>query len=454
MISEMFNTVHHKARFSGIRIVPVNAPSLYQECVKVFVAEVNRTNKNGKRISELQFLPTAALVNIFEEMCKYPALRGVMREELSDPVLFMRIFTGHSSSQLVVDTCLREASFSGKPVLQALTKNYCDMVRKEPLEVGSPAFMSRILGALKLGTYLYEAGWARSSVLVLDIAKAMISSIKDNRFHKKLELDCVQQLLRAEGSCMASRAGQTCDMLLSLIANVTDVEVLVKAYLQVANHHYRAQRYELSHEWSLKTMNLITDSTSIDDVIEVLQLEALFCFSKQRYDLGNMLISQAIQRARAHYGNLHRRYADVLQTYGQCLLKMNAISDAVSTFMELLDVITRLYGRLTPHVPIIQGYLAHGLYLRSQSTGRFDMALDQIDKAIATAKELIPTSQQVIDHFSEIRALILKGHDSVRAGTKESKPIKAGSYQRFTFSEIREKYFELDASFERDAIAC
>lgn len=446
MISKIFNTFH-KARFSGIRIVPANAPSLYQECVKVFVAEVNRSNQNGKRISELQFLPTAALVNIFEEMCKYPTLKGVLREELSDPVLFMRIFTGHNTNQLIVDQCLREASLSGEPVLPALAVNYCDMVLKQPLEAGTPEFMRRLLGALKLGKYLLEAGWVRSSVNVLTIAEDMISLIVDNRFHRKLELDCTQLLLRSKGGCMAPEANETCKKLLLLIENVTDVDTLVKAYLQVANHHYRAQQYETCHEWALKTMSMITDSTPVEDVIEVLQLEALYCFSKQRYDLGSMLISQAIQRARTHYGNQHRLYADVLHTYGQCLMEMNAVSEAVSTFMELLDVTIKLYGRLTPHVPIIQGYLAFGFYLRSQTTGRFDMALEQIEQATDLAKRLIPANRQVIDHFGEIRVLIVKGYDSVVAATKERKALKVGSYQRFPFEEIREKYFELNGSF-------
>ncbi|XP_053689045.1 uncharacterized protein LOC128738159 [Sabethes cyaneus] len=446
MVSKIFNTFH-KARFSGIRIVPANAPSLYQECVKVFVAEVNRNNQNGKRISELQFLPTAALVNIFEEMCKYPALRDVLREALSDPVLFMRIFTGHNTNQLIVDQCLREAGLSGEPVLPVLAKNYCDMVQKEPLGKDTPDFMRRLLGALKLGKYLLEAGWARSSVNVLTIAEGMISLIVDNRFHRELELDCTQLLLRSKGGCMTAQANETCNKLLSLVENITDDDLLVKAYLEVANHHYRAEQFETCHEWALKTMDMITDSTAAEHIIEVLQLEALYCFSKQRYDLGSMLISQAIQRARTHFGNQHRLYADVLHTYGQCLMKMNAVSEAVSTFMELLDVTIKLYGRLTPHVPIIQGYLAYGFYLRSQTTGRFDMALDQIDQATKLAKRLMPSNKQVIAHFAKIRVLIVKGFDSVAAATKERKPMKVESYQRFHFSEIREKYFELNGSF-------
>lgn len=447
MISELFNAVN-KARFSGIRIVPANAPSLYQECVKVFVAEVNRTNKNGKRISELQFLPTAALVNIFEEMCLYPSLRNILRQELSDPALFMRIFNGHASNQHILDRCLREASLSGKPVLSDLATNYCDMARGDPLEPGSPAFMSRILATLKLGTYLNEAGWSSSSVDVLVIAKDMISLIKDNRFHKQLELESIQKLLHSEISCAHPNARQTSEALQELISDSSDADELVKSYIEISYFHYSVEEYDLCHDWNLKVMSLITDSTPIGDVIAVLQLEALFCFAKERYDLGSMLISQAIHRARSKYGNVHPRYADVILTYGECLLLMNAVSDAISTFMELLDITTKLYGQHTPTVPIVQGYLAYGFYLRSHTTGRFDMAQDQIDKAIAQAKQLIPSNQRVLEDLNSIRDMVIKGHDGVRAAMKENQVIKANNYQIFSFPEIRDKCVELHASFD------
>ncbi|XP_062554931.1 uncharacterized protein LOC134220020 [Armigeres subalbatus] len=449
MISQMFKAVN-KARFSGIRIVPANAPSLYQECVKVFVAEVNRTNKNGKRISELQFLPTAALVNIFEEMCLYPGLRNILRQELADPALFMRIFNGHASNQHILDRCLREASLSGKPVLSDLATNYCDMARGDPLEPGSPAFMSRILATMKLGTYLNEAGWSSSSVDVLVIAKDMISLIKDNRFYNKLELECMQKLLHSEISCSHPNARQTSENLQKYIVDNTNADDLVKSYIEISYFHYSVHEYDLCHDFAVKVMNLVTDSTAIGDVIAVLQLEALYCFAKERYDLGCMLISQAIHRARSKYGNLHPRYADVILTYGECLLLMNAVSDAISTFMELLDITTKLYGQHTPTVPIVQGYLAYGFYLRSHTTGRFDMAQNHIDKAIAHAKQIIPTNQRVLGDLNAIYNIVIKGHDGERAAMKENHAIRANNYQIFSFPEIRDKYVELHASFESE----
>ncbi|XP_055592996.1 amyloid protein-binding protein 2-like [Uranotaenia lowii] len=444
----MFKICYNKARWSGIRIVPAKAPSLYQECVRVFVAEVNRSSQNGKRISELQFLPTAALVNIFEEMCQYPALREKLRVELADPVLFMRLFT-QNRYRLVLDRCIREASLSGKPVMNDLAKNYCDMVGKE-IRAGEQFSEHRISSGLKLGNYLYEGGWLMSSALVLDVVAIMISLLKEDETRKKLELDCFQQLLRVEGLFEFDHSAETCETLKSLVADVTDSDILVRTYLVIARYYHNTDRHDQCHEWTLKAFHLIKDSTPVDDVIEVLQLKALYCISKKRFDLGNMLISQAIQRARNHYGSLHRRYADVLQTYGRCLMDMEAVSDAVSIFMEQLDVITRLYGDNSPHAPAIMGFLAYGFYIRSHSTGRFDMALDQIDKAIALSKQLELQCHTIGHH--ELREMIVQGRDPKLNGFKESQPIKAHKYESFSFPEIREKYLELHSSF--DTVCC
>lgn len=451
MFASLFSTMHNKARFSGIRIVPVNAPSLYQECVKEFVAEANRSALNGKRISELQFLPTAALVHIFEEMCRHPALRPVVREQLLDPVTFMKLFSGRTCDQLVLEKCLVEASLSGKLVLPDLTKSYCSMVHQYPLKAGSKAFINRLEGALKLGIYLREAGWTACAVDVLYIAKNMLALIRSNADYEPLTLECVRHLLIAEADCSSPRADETCELLLSLISGTTDERILVKVYLAVANYHYMAQRYDQSHEWTLKIMSLITDETPIEDVIEVLQLQALYCVAKQRYDLGNMLMSQAIQRASSHYGDRHRRFADVLQTYGHCLMLMSAFSDAIPVLMRTLDIKTRLYGGLTPHIPFILAHLAYAFYYRSHTTGRFDMALEKIDQAIAMLKEMVPGNKQAFSDFYQLREKILRGHDSAFANTKESKSTQADSYDSFTFPEIREKYLELNASF--DAVA-
>lgn len=444
----MFNA-WHKARFSGIRIVPKKSPTLFREAVKRFVIELNRTNLNGKRVSELQFLPTIVLVSIFEEMCLYRELRNVLAEVLSNPEVFMRVLNGHQRNRDVLDRCLFEASLGGMAVVSDVAKKFCDMARRDPMEPESPYFMGRIQATLRLGTYLHEAGWTSYSTDVLTIAKDMISLIKDNRSHKKLELECIQKLLRSQSYSLDPNAKQTCDMLLQLIAGVVDTNTLVKSYILIAHFYYSFDEYDQCHDWSLKAMNLITDSTSmVEDIIILLQIEAQFCFENQRYDLGNMLIAQAIHRTRPIPGKPNPYYAEVLFTYGKCLMQMNAVSDAVSTFMEALDVTTKMYGQLSPNVPVIMGHLAYGFYVRSHTTKRFDMAKDQIETAIDLAKQLTPNNKWLLENLDSLRAKILKGCNSALVGRKDNRVTKASNYEIFPLSEIRDRCVELNASFE------
>ncbi|XP_065078941.1 amyloid protein-binding protein 2-like [Ochlerotatus camptorhynchus] len=445
MLPDIFNVIN-KARFSGISNVPKVVPTLYQRSVKAFVSELNRIGKPGERIAELHNLPAVALSSIMEEMSHYHSLRPSLHQELSDPVLFMRMFSHEAMDRLVLENCLRKASLIGKPVLPDLATNYCQMVNGQDLDENSPRFESRIVEALKLGNYLHEAGWFHQSMEVFDITLRLISHVKDVRLHKMLVLDCTQKMLRSEGSALlTAEADETCQSLLTMIEDDTDNQILLKIYLEVANHHFKAHRVVESHRWNSKAMHLVNDSTAPETVIEVLQLEALYCFHNKHFDNGSLISSQAIHRARYTFGHLHRRYADTLYTYGVCLLKMNAISDAIPILLELLDIITKLYGKYTPHVAIIQSYLAYGFYHRSQTTGRFDMAYDHIQKAIVLANQIMPERRKIIEHFVEVRNMILKGRDDVLVAVGEIRATRLSDFQMFTVQEIKDKCALLNA---------
>ncbi|XP_065078939.1 amyloid protein-binding protein 2-like [Ochlerotatus camptorhynchus] len=445
MLPDIFNVIN-KARFSGINNVPKVVPTLYQRSVKVFVSELNRIGKPGEKIAELHDLPAVALSSILQEMSLYPSLRRSLHQELSDPVLFMRMFSHGVTDRLVLENCLRKASLIGKPVLPDLATNYCRMVNGQDLDENSPRFERRIMEAMKLGNYLHEAGWCQQSMEVFNITLRLISHVKDVRLHKMLVLDCTQKLLRSEGSALlTAEADETCQSLLSMTEDDTDSEILLKIYLEVANHHFKARRVDESHCWNSKAMQLINESTAPETVIEVLQLEALYCFQTKHYDSGTLISSQAIHRARHTFGHLHRRYADTLYTYGVCLLKMNAISDAIPILLEMLDIITKLYGKYTPHVAIIQSYLAYGFYHRSQTTGRFDMAYDHIQKAIMLAKQIMPERRKIIEHFAEVRNMILKGRDDVLVAVGEIRATRLSDFQVLTIQEIKDKCAQVDA---------
>ncbi|KXJ73445.1 hypothetical protein RP20_CCG015831 [Aedes albopictus] len=439
MIPDIFNIIN-KARYSGIIAGPKTAPSLYQLSVKAFVKGLDRKCKPETRIPKLQLLPAVALISILEEMSCYPSLRKKLHRELCDPVVFMRMFMRFKADRLVLERCLRKASSIGKPVLPELANNWCMMVNEKKSEASS----SSVQEAMEFGTYLHEAGWALQSIDVFDIALRMISQLKGDQNQDTVKLICTQKLLRAEGSAMLiSKADITCNTLLTMIEGIENNEILLTVFLEVANHHFKAKRIAETHDWTRKAMELMTESTPTEHVIEILQLESIYLYLSQRYESAGMIVNQAIHRARLTFGHLHRRYADTLYTYGVSLLKINAISDSTPVFLELLDIITKLYGTYTPHVAIIQSYLAYGFYRRSQATGRFDMAYDHIQSAITLAKQIIPERQKVINHFCGIRAMILRGHEDVWENVEENRAVRINNFYLFTISEIKHLCFEL-----------
>uniref|UniRef100_A0A182TCQ7 Uncharacterized protein n=1 Tax=Anopheles maculatus TaxID=74869 RepID=A0A182TCQ7_9DIPT len=339
MISELFQTMH-KARFSGIRIVPENSPSLQQSCVRAFVESVRKAKKGDSEgwLMQLQFLPAPLLTPILDRMCRYPELRDMLRDELTDPVLFMKLFNGYALDYDTLEKCLREAARSvGRPaVLRDLANNYCDMLRTElRLRKGETQEQSRIrarvLESLRFGDYLYEAGWCRCGAEVLTLTQELIALLPEPG--RPLQMESLARLLRAQiGACLTSRAAATVQRLLAFVETPVGESgavhlPLVKAYLQLGSYYYHVQDYDRCHQWALRALASAADgdAPAKGDVIDVLQLIALFCIAKERHDLGNMLISQAVQRARTVYGSLHRKYADVLQQYGFVLLRMNAI---------------------------------------------------------------------------------------------------------------------------------
>ncbi|XP_052862845.1 amyloid protein-binding protein 2-like [Anopheles cruzii] len=485
MISELFQTMH-KARFSGIRIVPENSPSLQQQCVRAFVESLLRAERSSEQVmQQLQLLPAPLLTSILDRMCSYPQLRGTLRAELTDPVTFMKLFNGYAPDQGTLEKCLREAALGGRPqVLKDLANRYCDMLRTVVLptvlgrtaETGDGAaaaitIMGRVLETLKFGDYLCEAGWCRSAVDVLTVTEELVSLLDAHRGTSPrghLAAKCRVQLLRAQiGACQTVRAASTVEKLLSFVHATEQQQrrpdgsppptgtLLVKVFLQLGSYYYYVHDLSRCHFWALRalaTLDASAESTpaAAGDVIEVLQLIAQFCIAKERHDLGNMLISQAVRRARTHYGSLHRRYADVLQQYGFALLRMNATGPATTAFTECLDIVGRVYGLLSPHAVVLEGYLAHCLYLRSHTTGRFDMALRHANAALELVRQLMPTSRLIRRQLEATRDLILRGPDRNRE-TKESDPARERDYRPFTLHEIREKFFELDSLFEREA---
>lgn len=439
-MQELFNSMN-KFRYAAAKSGPKPLPTLFEQSAKAFVnGLLHRVGWTNLRITELHFLPAVALSSIFEEMVSHSSLRKILHNELSDPVLFMRVFSHPCADRLVLENCLRVANLEGKPVLPEMARNWCKI---DP-ENTTSSRINRIGQGLKLGTYLHDAGWAYQSAQVLDAALNLIPLVEESQHCKTLEVECLRAALRAEGSAMLNlKAEATCERLLDTMDSITDDKVLFKVYVEVASNHFKARRVDDGHRWSAKAMDLMNDSTPVESVIELLQLEAQYLYQCQRHDEANLIISQAIHRARTTYGPLHRRYADTLFTYGVCLLEVNAISDGIPVMMELLDIVIKLYGKLTPHVAIIQGHLAYAFYRRSQTTGRFDMAFDQIQKAIVLWGQTMPERKPIIERFYQLRTTIMRGRDHAVAAIADNRAPRWSDYPIISVAEIKQRCLQL-----------
>ncbi|XP_021707605.1 uncharacterized protein LOC110678699 isoform X2 [Aedes aegypti] len=318
-IVDVINTACCKAITPGCK----TASTLHQLSAKVFTKEVNKICQYGVRISVLHDLPTTVLSSVLDHMTYFPSLRRKLHQELSDPVLFMKGFASHETDRLKLENCLRHASLIGKPVLPELAKNWCKRLMEIKQPIGFSSILNKVVKTITFGAYLHEAGWVFQSMEVLDIALLMISQAKENKNHEALEMICVKHKLRAEGSALLrTKADTTCSILLTMIENTTDSEDLLKVYLEVANHNFKAHRIAESHHWTRRAMELMTESTSDDSIIEILQLESVYLFHSQRHEAGTLIISQAIHRAKITFGYLNRRFAGTPGSYQQGLRKV------------------------------------------------------------------------------------------------------------------------------------
>lgn len=423
---------------------PMSVPSLYQQSVKAFVKQLNHLPNHEVKILELQVLPMVALKSVLKEMSCYPSLREKLHQELSNPVVFMRMFMGCESDRLVLQHCLREASSIGKSVLPEVARNWCKMVCENKSKTDSSVIKNKITEAIELGTYLHEAGWASQSKEVLDIALQMFSQLTEDQHNKTLKIICMQKLLRAEVcAVMLSEADTTCSALLTMIEGITDNAILISVFLEVAHHHRRAERFADFNSWTRKAMELMTESTSTELVLRFLQLEAVNLTLLKRYEPAGMLINQAILRARNQYGEFHRQYAGAIYTHGLYLLKINAFSYAIPILLELLDLISKLYGSYTPHIVIIRSFLAYAYYRRSQPSGQLYIAYSHIQIAIAQAKQIMPERQEVINHFCKFSEMIRKGHERGLTAARENSAIRVNDSKVLDVEEIKQKCFEL-----------
>ncbi|XP_034109645.1 amyloid protein-binding protein 2 [Drosophila albomicans] len=265
---------------------------------------------------------------------------------------------------------------------------------------------------LRLGSFLSEAGWMQESISVLSCLNERLKRMPPFKNMLVTRVDCLQRLLYAESShCNFKLAQQTYAELIKL-APMFDRQVpsplIAMAYTQISSMYFARNEYNNSHMWSVKALHHLHVSAPTRVAIDVLRQAAKACVVKRDFARANLLICQAVRRAREHFGPTHQKYGDALLDYGFFLLNVDSVFQSVNVYKEALAVRRGIFGNMNFHVAIAHEDLSYAYYVHEYSTGDFSCAQDHVDKAVNIMKNLVPSNHLMLASAKRVKALLLE----------------------------------------------
>ncbi|KAH8362623.1 hypothetical protein KR200_010805 [Drosophila serrata] len=265
---------------------------------------------------------------------------------------------------------------------------------------------------LRLGSFLSEAGWMQESITVLSCLNARLKHLPRHKHWLVMRLDCLQRLLYAESAhCNFKLAKRTYDELIllnPLLNSKVPQELIAMTYSQISVMYFVRHEYNFSHKWSGLAMRMLQVSAPPRIAIDVLRQAAKACVVKRDFARANLLICQALRRARAHFGPTHQKYGDTLLDYGFFLLNVDSVFQSVNVYKEALAVRRGIFGNMNFHVAIAHEDLSYAYYVHEYSTGDFSCAQDHVDKAVNIMKNLVPSNHLMLASAKRVKALLLE----------------------------------------------
>ncbi|XP_033169802.1 amyloid protein-binding protein 2 [Drosophila mauritiana] len=265
---------------------------------------------------------------------------------------------------------------------------------------------------LRLGSFLSEAGWMQESITVLACLNVRLKDLPTHKHWLQFRLDCLQRLLYAESAhCNFKEAHKTYVELMGLNKwlnrNVPNQLVAI-TYSQISAMYFARNEYKNSHLWSGLAMRFLKGIANPRIIIDVLRQAAKACVVKRDFSRANLLICQAVRRAREHFGPKHQKYGDALLDYGFFLLNVDSVFQSVYIYKEALAVRRGIFGNMNFHVAIAHEDLSYAYYVHEYSTGDFSCAQDHVDKAVNIMQHLVPSNHLMLASAKRVKALLLE----------------------------------------------
>lgn len=231
-----------------------------------------------------------------------------------------------------------------------------------------------------------------------------------------LALNCAQKLLYVQSTaCCFKDAAITTSEALDIISRVVcddqlkiPSSLIASFYTQISVLHYHRSEYSLSYDWSCRALKYLQENSPDKITIDVLRQAAKACVVKRKFQCANLLIKQAVTRARQVFGELHLKYSDALMDYGFFLLNSDCVSQSVKVYKQALEIKQQILGKKNIYVAIAHEDLAYALYVLEYNSGKFDAPLSHISICIEIMANLVKDNQLMQASAKRVKALILE----------------------------------------------
>jgi len=285
-------------------------------------------------------------------------------------------------------------------------------------KLGGQVNMSNTARALEigfnLGGFLCEAGCYPASAAVHRAALNIVRHLNQNEPNYLLvKLESLAKLLHSYSCyCQFGDARDIYQELWNLVEvyNVKsrDYHSLAAIYSEFSCYSFMRSQYHESYQWSMKAVGLLSSSLPPKLTIDALRQASKACVVKREFAKAEMLIKEAVYRAKEMYGERHAKYADCLIDYGFYLLNVDCISSSMQVYRNALDVRLECFGPNNLQVAIAHEDLAYATYVFEYSTGKFNNAVEHAEKSLEILKELLPSNHLLLASSKRVLALILE----------------------------------------------
>ncbi|KAK9888109.1 hypothetical protein WA026_000384 [Henosepilachna vigintioctopunctata] len=380
--------------------------SLYDVCLNVTVEDCIK----GYRVceKELKFLPNNILFDFYYRLYLENHL-CLLGRELGDLEIFHRLLSVKSKRteflqcfQSLIDHGNRSTKIS-----EILITQYSKYLKRSEIDINF------IDIGLRLGGFLNEGGWYLNCIKILNITEELCEKHPRNEMILKKLLDCYHKKIYAEVSYKefeaAERTYKLAKKVVSELEDLNSFPNLAAIYSNFSALFYMKSEYDEALKWSKKALRLLSNDLPVRVVIEVLRQASKSCIVKRWFNQAGFLIRQALSLASDLYATDHHpHYADTLSDYGFYLLNYDSTEDSVKVYEKSLSIRKTIFIKNNINVALAHEDLAYVLYVHEYSSGSFNAASENAEKALKIMRKILPPDHLLIASAKRVKALILE----------------------------------------------